>query len=299
MQIFVVQKHSTMSQTEKDFTSVSPSAKSLLLMKGYTNIPYAKQTAALMQGPEVFDLSFDDKDFWFWIRVMHFENRYWTIDQLLKDTDSKNVMELSSGYSLRGLEMCTKEDIHYIDTDLPEVIATKQGMIYKLELGKELKGKLELLPLNALDEIAFNDVVSRFGDGALTIVNEGLLMYLNLDEKKQLCKIIHNILKQRGGNWITADVYVKRTEEERVNLPQSKGEAAFFEQHNIEENKFDSYESAEAFFKEQGFELVKEAVPNYQELSVVPHLMKVMPPEMRDSKSPPPKIQATWMLKAI
>jgi O-methyltransferase involved in polyketide biosynthesis len=299
MQIFVVQKHSTMSQTEKDFTSVSPSAKSLLLMKGYTNIPYAKQTAALMQGPEVFDLSFDDKDFWFWIRVMHFENRYWTIDQLLKDTSSKNVMELSSGYSLRGLEMCTKDDIHYIDTDLPEVIATKQGIIDKLELGKDLKGKLELLALNALDEIAFNDVVNRFGEGALTIVNEGLLMYLNLEEKKQLCKIIHTILKQRGGNWITADVYVKRTEEERVNLPQSKGEAAFFEQHNIEENKFDSYESAEVFFKEQGFELVKEAVPNYQELSVVPHLMKVMPPEMRDSKSPPPKIQATWMLKAI
>jgi hypothetical protein len=40
-----------MSQPLKDFTSVSPSAKSLLMMKGYTNIPYAKETAALMQGP--------------------------------------------------------------------------------------------------------------------------------------------------------------------------------------------------------------------------------------------------------
>ncbi|RYE22264.1 MAG: hypothetical protein EOP51_13690 [Sphingobacteriales bacterium] len=289
-----------MQNEQKDFTSVSPSAKSLLLMKGYTNIPYAKETAALMQGPEVFDLSFDDKDFWFWIRVMHFENRYWTIDQLLKQTTAKNILELSSGFSLRCLDLCVKnEDIHCIDTDLPEVVATKQKMIDQLQLGKDVKGKFELLRLNAMDQAEFDSVVSRFEEGELTIVNEGLLMYLNMDEKKQLCKTIHTILKQRGGSWITADVYVKRSEEMTASLPQSKGEAAFFEQHHIEENKFDSYEAAEAFFKEQGFEVVKEAVPNYEALSVMPHLMKVLPEDVKNSKEPPPKIQATWMLKAI
>lgn len=61
----------SMAPSQKDYSSISPSAKSLLLMKGYTNIPYAKETAALMQGSEVFDLSFDEQDFWFWIRVMH------------------------------------------------------------------------------------------------------------------------------------------------------------------------------------------------------------------------------------
>ena len=288
-----------MSQTEKDFTSVSPSAKSLLLMKGYTNIPYAKQTAALMQGPEVFDLSFDDKDFWFWIRVMHFENRYWTIDQLLKETDSKNILELSSGYSLRSLDMCVKNDVHYIDTDLPEVIATKQKMINELKLNEHLKGKLDLLPLNVMDTVAFNAIAGMFEDGPLTIVNEGLLMYLNIEEKVLLCKTIHAILKRKGGCWITADIYVKRSEDMQAALPQSKSEAAFFEQHNIEENKFDSYETAEAFFKQQGFQLIKEATPNYPALSVMPHLQKTLPEEMRNSKTPPPKIQATWMLKAI
>src|SRR5689334_17213414 len=97
-----------MPQEQKDYSSVSPSAKSLLLMKGYTNIPYAKETAALMQGPEVFGLDFDNKDFWFWIRVMHFEVRYWSIDQLLKQTDVRNILELSSGFSFRGLDLCDK-----------------------------------------------------------------------------------------------------------------------------------------------------------------------------------------------
>jgi O-methyltransferase involved in polyketide biosynthesis len=281
----------------RDYSSISPSAKSLLLMKGYTNIPYAKEMAELIQGPEPFDLNFDDKDFWFWIRVMHFESRYWSIDQLLKQTDSNNILELSSGYSLRGLEMCTREAIHYIDTDLPEVIATKQQIISNQLSHKNLVGKLELLPLNAMDTVAFNSVVNRFANGPVTIVNEGLLMYLDQEEKKQLCQTIYDLLKERGGCWITADVYIKRSAEVQQAFPHTKGEAAFFEQHNIENNKFDSYEAAEIFFKEQGFEIVKEAEPNFKELSVLPHLLNTMPPEVRNSKTPPPKIQATWMLK--
>jgi O-methyltransferase involved in polyketide biosynthesis len=289
-----------MPQEQKDFSSVSPSAKSLLMMKGYTNIPYAKETSAMMEGSEVFNLNFNDKDFWFWIRVMHFESRYWSIDQLLKQVDNKNILELSSGYSLRGLDLCVKdESIHYIDTDLPEVVALKQSMIAELRIANNTKGSFELLPLNAMDTVAFNHVVSRFANGPLTIVNEGLLMYLDMEEKKQLCRTIHSTLKQRGGCWITADVYVKRSAEMTASLPQSKSEAAFFEQHNIEENKFESYEAAEAFFKEQGLEMVKEAEPNYNDLSVMPHLLKVLPEEARNSKKPPPKIQATWMLQTM
>lgn len=287
-----------MPQARKDFSSISPSAKSLLMMKGYTDIPYAKEMAALMKGSEVFDLNFKDKDFWFWIRVMHFESRYWSIDQLLKQVSNKNILELSSGYSLRGLDLCVKDkNLHYIDTDLPEIVALKQSMMAELAVDKEANKNFELLSLNALDAAAFQQTIERFDKGPLTIVNEGLLMYLNTEEKKQLCRTIHAALQQRGGCWITADVYPKRTTE--TTLPQSKSEAAFLEQHNIEENKFDSYEAAQAFFEEEGFRLVKEALPNYGELSMMPYLLPLLPEEVRNSKKPPPKIQATWMLEAV
>jgi O-methyltransferase involved in polyketide biosynthesis len=284
--------------SNRNYSSISPSARSLLLMKGYTNIPYAKQTAALMQGPEAFDLNFEDKDFWFWIRVMHFESRYWSIDQLLKQTSNTNILELSSGYSLRGLDMCTKEGVHYIDTDLPEVIATKQQLIDQLGLVGDLAGRYELAALNAMDAAAFNEVTDRFDSGPVTIVNEGLLMYLNVEEKKHLCKTIRELLVQRGGCWITADVYVRRTEDMQKTIPQSKKEAAFFQEHKIEENKFDSYEAAEVFFASQGLKLLKEVGPNFKELSVLPHLLESMPAELRENRKPPPKIQATWMLSA-
>ncbi len=291
-----------MASESKDFTSVSPSAKSLLLLKGYTNIPYAKDLAALMQGSEVFELNFDDKDFGFWARVLHFESRYWSIDQLLRQAHTQNMLELSSGYSLRGVDLCRQdESIHYIDTDLPELMTQKQRLVTRQHLNQQLKGQLELLPLNALDENAFREIVTRFVAGPLTIVNEGLLMYLNETEKRQLCGIIHRVLKQRGGYWITADVYVRRGTEALNAIPQSKGEAAFFEQHHIEENKFESYESAAAFFREQGLEVVAEATPDPEGLSALPHLMSVLPEALRNQSQSAglPKIQATWMLKAI
>jgi len=268
-------------------------------MKGYTNIPYAKQTADLMHGSEVFGLNFEDKDIWFWVRVLHFESRYWSIDQLLKLTESKNILEFSSGYSLRGLDLCAKdEQVHYIDTDLLEIVSTKQQMIDHLQLNHEAKGRYELLPLNALDPKAFEEVIGRFDPRPITFVNEGLLMYLNDEEKKQLCSLIHKVLKQSGGCWITADIYVKRSPEMAGKMPASKSEIDFMEQHKLEENKFESFEAARAFFLAQGFEFVQEAAHNYEGMSSLPNMIKMLPEEARNSNQKWPKIQATWMLRA-
>ena len=74
--------------------------------------------------------------------------------------------------------------MHYIDTDLPEVTALKKSMIATLHADSDIKGMYEPLALNALDGAAFNDMIGRFGSGPVTIVNEGLLMYLNTEEKK-------------------------------------------------------------------------------------------------------------------
>jgi len=114
--------------TNRNFNTISPSAKSLLLMKGHTNIPFARQTAELIEYPEKYNLDFSNEDMTFWARVVHFENRYWSIDQLLTDLPIKNILELSSGFSFRGLETTKKKGFYYIDTDLPDVIATKKNL---------------------------------------------------------------------------------------------------------------------------------------------------------------------------
>jgi hypothetical protein len=61
------------------------------------------------------------------------------------------------------------------------------------------------LPLNALDEKQFSEIIKHFSKGEIVIVNKGLLMYLNKEEQEKLSRFICKILKQHGGYWITAE----------------------------------------------------------------------------------------------
>jgi hypothetical protein len=90
---------------KKDFISISPSAKALLLLKGLTDIPFARDTAELISFPKKYAPDFTNKDFAFWKRVVHFEQRYWSIDKALSFLPTNNFLELSSGFSFRGLDM--------------------------------------------------------------------------------------------------------------------------------------------------------------------------------------------------
>jgi len=283
--------------TYHNFNTISPSAKSLLLMKGNTNIPFARQTAELLQYPEKYTPDFDQKNFDFWTNILHFEERYWSIDQLLADLSIRNILELSSGFSFRGLETTKQKGFYYIDTDLPDVVATKKELITALrEEGLTTESNFELLPLNALDEKQFHDTVSHFPKGEIAIVNEGLLMYLDINEKEKLCNIIHNILSERGGCWITADIYVKSTIGNRhLNKDQKRKE--FFDQHRIEDNKFESFKAAEEFFNRLGYQIDKEATVQRSSLSSMKYFLQNGTEKQIGKIRKAGKIRNTWRLR--
>jgi len=281
----------------RNYNTISPSAKGLLLLKGNTSIPFARAAAELISLPEAYHPDFDKKDFTFWLRVLHFENRYRSIDQLLSGLNAKNILELSSGFSFRGLASIQDNDMHYVDTDLREVINTKNSFIEALQ-NKDVKpkGKLEIMPLNALDEKEFESVINHFPDGEITIVNEGLLMYLDISEKKKLCGIIHRILSERGGWWITADIYIKG-KQKALNMKTDDKLERFFEEHNIEQNKFESFEAAEEFFKNEGFVIDKEAEPEYAQSASLKYLLESASQDQLKNLGKTGKIHATWRLK--
>jgi O-methyltransferase involved in polyketide biosynthesis len=281
----------------RDFSSISPSAKSLLLLKGYTGIPFARQTAELLVSPEEFNPDFDNKEMTFWARVVHFENRYRSIDRLLDDLEITNILELSSGFSFRSLETTRASGYHYIDTDLPDVINLKKDFINALSNGNFItEGILELVPLNCLNEQQFREVVNKFQSGEIVIINEGLLMYLDWNEKENLCRIIHGILKERGGYWITADIYLKN-KNDKLNLKIDEKTKDFFLQHNIENNKFNSFEEAESFFRRMGFIIDKEASVKRSELSSIKYFLKNITLKQLFRIRKAGKMQATWRLR--
>lgn len=124
------------------------------------------------------------------------------------------------------------------------MITQKKELLKALETNPaNLKGNLVLTPLNALDEKQFLETVNQFPPGNVVIVNEGLLMYLDSSEKEILCSNIRNVLQERGGYWVTADIYLK-VATRNIDLALDAQTAAFFEQHQVEQNRFESLEAA-------------------------------------------------------
>jgi O-methyltransferase involved in polyketide biosynthesis len=268
-------------------------------MKGYTNIPFAREAAELLEYPNKYIPDFKKRDFTLWAGAFHFESRYWSIDQLLKDLPIKNVLELSSGYSFRSLEYAMQKGAHYIDTDLPEVIAAKKEFVNSLTKdGFSANGKLELLPLNALDENSFHKIMGHFPQGEVAIVNEGLLTYLDKQEQKKLCSIVHDILIERGGYWITADIYLKN-KQPKLGFQYNDEIKEFYKQHDTESNSFESFKEAEMFFRDMDFVIDKEAKIKHSEMSSLKYLIKSLTLRQLLRLRGAGKIQATWRLKAV
>jgi O-methyltransferase involved in polyketide biosynthesis len=286
-----------LSLQDRDYSSIGPSARSLLLLKGLTDIPFALEAARLISQPEFYIPDFSKGDLMFWARVLHFEARYKSINQLLSALPVKNILELSSGFSFRGLDKVINNDIYYIDTDLPNVIDIKQNLIHAL-IPPDItpKGELETLPLNALNETDFRNITDHFPEGEIAIVNEGLLVYLDMDEKKKLCHNIRTVLQKRGGYWITADIYIK-SEKKLPELRVNDKLDQFFKEHRIEENKFESFEAAEAFFKSEGFIIDKEAEREHEALGSLKYLLANSTEEEFASLRKAGRIRATWRLR--
>ncbi|NHA07091.1 hypothetical protein G7092_25050 [Mucilaginibacter sp. HC2] len=282
---------------DRDYSSISPSARSLLLLKGFTDIPFALEAAKLISRPNHYRPDFSIKDLTFWARLLHFESRYKSINQLLTNLLVQNILEISSGFSFRGLSSVLNKELYYIDTDLPEVITTKLGLLDDLLPHDAIpRGELETLALNALDEAAFTSITNHFPKGELVIVNEGLLVYLDTDEKRKLCSNIRKVLRQRGGYWITADIYVK-SPNRLPDLQMNDKLQEFFREHRIEENKFNSFEEAEAFFTSEGFIIDKEAEAEHQNSGALKYLLANATQEQLENMRRVGRIRASWRLK--
>jgi hypothetical protein len=285
--------------SKRDFSSVSQSARWMILWKGHTNIPFAREVAELLEYPNKYIPDFNKRDFTFWASTLGLERRYWSINQLLNDLTIKNILELSSGYSFRSLEYVEQKGIHYIDTDLPDVIASKKEFVSILRKdGLNINGKLELLPLNALDKNNFLEIIGHFPQGEVAIVNEGLLTYLVNQEKEKLCSIIHEILIERGGCWINADIGLKN-KEAKLGLKFNDAVKSFNEQQHTEDNSFESFEEAEIFFRDMGFVIDKESNIKYSEMSSFKYLKKSITLKHLFKMRNAGKIFATWRLKAV
>jgi O-methyltransferase involved in polyketide biosynthesis len=193
--------------------------------------------------------------------LKHFQKRYRSLDLLLKEVALARVLEIGAGLSFRGLELARTTSTFYVDTDLPDIATLKAELVAKLH-PEPLIGTLLVRALDALDAAALRHVIELIPPGPLAIANEGLLIYLSPEEKARLAANVRAVLLDRGGVWLTADVYI-RNPADYPSVFAEPGARKFLDAHRVDENKFADFAEAERFFGANGFSIQKKLVPEH------------------------------------
>jgi O-methyltransferase involved in polyketide biosynthesis len=240
----------------RDFSTISPSARWLLLAKAHSGLPYAREVAELVFGHDEVMAAAIPTSPEAAIRRRHFELRARSVDEALDLVAATRIVELAAGLSFRGLARAVRDDVHYLDTDLPDLVDLKRRILRQLSPAT-LAGTYRIESLDVMDDSALASALESLPDGPLSIAHEGLLMYLGVDEKARLAASIHAALRSRGGRWITADVYLRR----EPTIPREEQVEKFLAEHHVEEQKFGSWDEAEAFFAKAGFTVERRIVP--------------------------------------
>ena len=220
----------------------------------FSNIPYSQEIAEICDTDQLTE---DSKEMHHQLSPF-FEGRFHAVTNLLEQSGVKNILEVGAGISPRGLMMSKDPGIHYVETDLPEMLHQKEMVLQRL-LEKEnmpMPTNLSSDALNILDASAFERIVDQFPEGPIAIVHEGVLVYFMRDEKEKFAKIVHAALAKRGGVWITTDILTR--EDLLRNMPtkqikDSVDDVVKNTGRDYTDAAFVDTEDAQKFFDDLGF----------------------------------------------
>src|SRR6476646_5666297 len=115
-----------------DPSLISVTAKIAAYYRQFSDIPFAEEVAKRIGAEAAFDrilrehgLEREKLDFY----GPMFEARYKSLTQLILQSGASQVLELASGYSLRGLDLTRSDAIRYVETDLPDVVEAKLRLL--------------------------------------------------------------------------------------------------------------------------------------------------------------------------
>lgn len=279
-----------------DASLISVTAKLAAYYRQFSDIPFATEVAKRIGADETFErilrehgLSRDELTFY----APMFEARYKSVTQLILASGASQVLELASGYSLRGLDLTRSHPLRYVETDLPEVVATKLGLLEDLRRHHGISPVPQHL-VTAADALDLEQVRAAAAvldrRRPLTVLCEGLILYLSKAETERLATNIHALLGEfAGGCWITPD-FTFRAEArdlppERVRL---RGAITGVTQRQVDASAFEDERDLAAFLDRARFSVqVRSQVdetPSFssiQALGLSPALIERLRPVLR------------------
>ncbi|MGE5219267.1 MAG: class I SAM-dependent methyltransferase [Chloroflexota bacterium] len=263
-----------------NFEKISLTARLTAYMRQYSDIPFAKDVASRLRAEEAFEKLLRDnelspKDLLWYAPIL--EVRYKSVAETIRKSRATQVLELASGFSLRGLAVTQDPKVTYVESDLEELTEEKASLVADLRRQYRLAehGNLHLVTADALDRNQLQSAAKLFRrDQPIAVVNEGLLPYLSPTEMVMVARNIRDLLIEFDGVWITPDFSLKQDVKD-VSEQQRRFRrlVAAATERTMYNNAFDSDEQLLAFFDGLGLQPrvlnAVEAAPNVVSLDVL------------------------------
>ncbi|HLC53996.1 MAG TPA: class I SAM-dependent methyltransferase [Candidatus Nanoarchaeia archaeon] len=265
-----------MVKQKSSYEKISPTAKLVAWLRTFTNIPFAKELAEESRSEETFKELVDDMGGLIISFTPFFEARYKATDEILKQHNIKQVLEIASGLSPRCLAMTESPNVIYVATDLPQILEQERAIIEKITAGANIyRPNIHFQTVDALDRESLLAAANYFRPSEpIAIVTEGLLNYLNREEKGIVARNILELTKRNSGVWITPDVTTKQTMERILeangNLRKVASHIYGITERNMENNAFADEYDMQQFFNESGF-----AIEEYQHSNTIESLSSI------------------------
>jgi O-methyltransferase involved in polyketide biosynthesis len=242
-----------------DYEKISLTAQLAAYMRQFSDIPFASDVVELLHSREVFEALLQGQQMTpenlLWYAPI-FEVRYKSVTEAIRRTGIRQVLELASGLTLRGLAFTQDPRYTYIESDLTGISAEKKAIIASLrqKYGLADHANLHFPAVNALDRSQLQEAVKRLNrDQPLVVVSEGLFQYLSPDEMRAVVRNIRDLLSEFKGSWITPDFSIKDEVDQVSDLQRNfRRIVAAATGHKMYNNSFDSLEQLRAFLREMG-----------------------------------------------
>ena len=263
-----------------NFEKISLTARLTAYMRQYSDIPFAKDVAVRLRAEEAFEKLLRDnelspKDLLWYAPIL--EVRYKSVAETIRKSRVTQVLELASGFSLRGLAVTQDPQITYVESDLEELTDEKASLVADLRRQYRLAehGNLHLVTADALDRNQLRSAATSFRrDRPIAVVNEGLLQYLSATEMATVARNIRDLLMEFDGLWITPDFSLKQDVQD-VSEQQRRFRrvVAAATERTMYNNAFDNNEQLLAFFDGLGLQTrvlnAVDAAPNVVSLDAL------------------------------
>ncbi len=250
----MVDSQSENSPVRPSYEHVGPTAKMVAYMRTFSDIPYSEQISSMTKSEEVVTKQYGDQREQFQKRAPVLEARFKAVSRLVDQVGSRNILELASGISPRGLIMTEDSAVTYVETDLPEMLHEKADLIRDV-LGAQnvVRTNLHVMEVDAVNREQLQEAVN-LTSGEITIAQEGLFVYMPRRDQEKVARNVLGILRDRGGAWIT-DVALKLEMTQHRDSKRKAMVSALQQEININlyKNAFADDAEVQSFFESTGF----------------------------------------------